>query len=130
MLHIRYALIAFLFLNVTPIWAQRFSSAEQELLRRSVVSFNDLDSALLPPTLTELVRNRSVIAIGEVTHGTQEVQRLQIRMAKTLVQKHGFKAVSLGEAYISNTWLLNDYVLFGKDNTRQTGPATFNWTLS
>ncbi|MFD2571922.1 erythromycin esterase family protein [Spirosoma soli] len=128
MLHLRFALITLLLLNVTPIWAQRLSSAEQELLRQAVVPFNDPDSAVLTPTLTELVRNRSVIAVGEVTHGTKEVERLQIRVAKALVQKHGFKAVSLGEIYMSSTWLLNDYLLFGKDSSRQTLAAVVGMT--
>ena len=128
MLHLRYALVVYLFFNITPIWAQRLSFAEEKLLRQAVVPFNAPDSAVLPPILTDLIRNRSIIAIGEVTHGTQEVQRLQIRVAKTLVQEHGFNAISLGEAYLSNTWLLNDYVLFGKDNSRQTLAAVVGMT--
>lgn len=69
---------------------------------------------MLPVALAQLIDSKSIVAVGEVTHGTGEVEQLQLAVAKALVRDHGFKAVALGELYISSAWPLNEYVLSGR----------------
>ena len=52
------------------------------------------DTSDLEP-LDAIVRNASIVGLGDVTHGTHEVYTLRLRMIDYLVRRHGFTALSI-----------------------------------
>ncbi|QKZ13865.1 erythromycin esterase family protein [Spirosoma sp. KUDC1026] len=62
--------------------------------------------------ISELVRGKSIVAVGEVTHGTKQVNQLQVKVAMDLCRHDDFRTVVLGETYTASTLALNRYVLF------------------
>lgn len=125
MLHTRFVFTAILFFITGQVFGQRLSPTEEKLLGEALVSFQAQDDMALTATVADLIKNKSVVAAGEATHGTREVDQLQLRIAKTLVQDYDFNAVALGEIYISSTWILNDYVVSGKHSAQKAIQAAF-----
>ena len=125
MLRTRYHVAALLLFTAFQSIGQRLPSIEQDLLRKAVITFDAPDGASLPVELTQLLDNKSVVAVGEVTHSTAEVEQLQLAVAKALVRDHDFRVVALGELYISSTWLLNEYVLSGRGDAREALRAVY-----
>lgn len=52
------------------------------------------DTSELEP-LDDLVRNASIVGLGDATHGTHELYTLRLRMIDYLVRRHGFTALSI-----------------------------------
>ena len=104
---------------------QRLPPVEEELLQRTIAPFNTPDDAPSLSALMNLVSNKSIVAIGEVTHGTEQIEKLQLQIAQALVRDQAFSAVALGEIYLSSTWALNEYVLFGTGSAQQALSMAF-----
>ncbi len=62
----------------------------------------------------KLIAGKSIVAVGEVTHGTRQVDQLQAKIARDLCGNHGFRVIVLGEIYTATTIALNRYVLFNE----------------
>ncbi|HYK01868.1 MAG TPA: erythromycin esterase family protein [Thermoanaerobaculia bacterium] len=45
--------------------------------------------------LDDIVRNASIVGLGDATHGTHEFYTLRLRLIDTLVRRHGFTALSI-----------------------------------
>ena len=58
-----------------------------------------------------LITGKTIVAIGEVTHGTRQTAELQSKLARQLCQSHRFTTIVLAEIYASATLALNRYVL-------------------
>jgi len=62
--------------------------------------------------ITSFVGKKTIVAVGEVTHGTRQADQVQTKVAVDLCRNHGFNVVVLGEVYTASTLALNRYVLF------------------
>ena len=63
----------------------------------------------------KLVKDVTVVGLGESSHGTSEFFRMKHRMLEFLVNDMGFNSFYL-EASMTRCRYINDYVLFGKGN--------------
>jgi len=63
-------------------------------------------------------KNRSVIAMGEATHGTHEFFQVKSNMFKYLVERFGFNVFAL-EANFNECEKVNQYILSGIGDSRQ-----------
>lgn len=87
-------------------------------------SFNPLDDKVLlaKDSLNELssfyklATEKLIISIGEATHGTDEIRKLQILFAQGLVANANFKVIALGETPLLESYSLFDYVVNGRGN--------------
>ncbi|GAB3755539.1 erythromycin esterase family protein [Spirosoma pomorum] len=107
-----FTALYFLFLSV-PAIAQPIRS-EQQKWQQAFTPFHYqqlTDTAQFDP-VSELVRGKSIVAVGEVTHGTKQVNQLQVKVAMDLCRHDDFRIVVLGETYTASTLALNRYVLF------------------
>ncbi|PLK44356.1 erythromycin esterase family protein [Emticicia sp. TH156] len=118
----QFAVFCFLLsLNTLISQAQHTSFlAKNEIntLKESLIPLNDkiltADDSLneLQP-IYELARNKSIVAIGEATHGTDEIRLFQLMLAKGLVSKTNFKAIALGETPLLDSYSFFDFVVNG-----------------
>lgn len=83
------------------------------LNNRLVVSNDSLNEFR---SLYELASRKSVVAVGEATHGTDEIRRIQIILAEGLVANSGYKTIALGEISMLEAYPLFDYVVNGNGN--------------
>lgn len=71
--------------------------------------------------LMNLIGNRSVVLIGEASHGTHEFYRTRIELTKRLIEERGFNVVA-AEADWPDSWLVNRFVK-GKGDARHAQEA-------
>lgn len=83
-------------------WRQAFTPFD----RQRLVDTNRFE------LISKLVENKSIVAVGEVTHGTKQANQLQVKVAMDLCRYDDFRIVVLGEIYTASTLALNRYVLF------------------
>jgi erythromycin esterase len=74
------------------------------------------DTSDLEP-LDAIVRDASIVALGDATHGTHEFYTVKLRLIDYLVRRHGFTVLSL-EAPFPITERINTYVQGGPGNPR------------
>lgn len=127
MIRAYYVCVTVLLFATFQLLGQRLPPVEEELLQRAIVPFNTPDDAPLLRALINLVGSKSIVAVGEVTHGTEQIEKLQLQIAQSLVRDQAFNAVALGEIYISSTWALNEYVLFGTGSAEQALGMAFQY---
>lgn len=63
--------------------------------------------------LLKLSDKNTIVGFGEATHGTREFRQAFVKLVKGLVQRHGFNVVLLAECGFSDTYYLNQYVVYG-----------------
>lgn len=68
--------------------------------------------------LESILRETSVIALGEATHGTREFFQMKQRMLEYCVQELGCTLFGI-EASYTKCLPINDYVLYGKGNVHE-----------
>jgi len=85
---------------------------------------NDLDE-LMP--LGSLLRDKTVVGMGEATHGTKEFFNMKAKMFKFLATYCGYRIFSI-EATYGGTLKVNDYVLYGKGDVLSAMKAMEFWT--
>ncbi|RYU92951.1 erythromycin esterase family protein [Emticicia agri] len=78
-------------------------------LSDSILSNNDVNNEL--SVIYEQARNKKIVAVGEVTHGTTEVLAFQKLIATNLVKLHDFNCVVLGEISMLDSYKINDFVV-------------------
>lgn len=52
-----------------------------------------------------------IISVGEVTHGSQEVLKFQILLAKSLIEKHDVRTIILAETHLLRTYKIYDFLI-------------------
>lgn len=75
------------------------------------------DPADLRP-LADALADRTVVGLGEATHGTREFFRLKHRLIRFLVEEHGFRAVALESNFLV-ALALDDYVTRSEGDPRE-----------
>lgn len=106
-------IMVFLFLSVQG-YAQQY--AIDQILEKSFIALADSilikdDSTHELAVLYEMAKNKKIVAIGEVTHGTKEAMAFQKLIAANLVKRYGFKCIVLGEISLLDAYKVNDFVV-------------------
>lgn len=105
-------IVAFVVLATLQIFAQQNNYPIVNSLNKIIrpieslkgdASFNDINF------LKELLKNKEIIALGEVTHGTAEVFEYKDRLARFLVTNLGYKAIAFESDYIAMEYF-DDYI--------------------
>lgn len=68
--------------------------------------------------LKTILKDKSIVGMGEATHGTHEFFVFKHRMLEFLVKEMGFKTFVI-EGDFAGTQALNNYVLYGKGNPNE-----------
>ncbi len=84
-------------------------------------SFEDLRS------LTQIVGNARIVALGEATHGTHEFFQMKYRMLKFLIEEMGFTTFAI-EANEPEANLINEYIHTGKGDPKELLKGLHFWT--
>ncbi|RFS17983.1 erythromycin esterase family protein [Emticicia sp. C21] len=110
----RSILVLFCFLNAVYCYAQQ--NVAYKIPKKSFITLSD--SILIKKdvhnelaVIYEQARNKKIVAIGEVTHGTKEVMEFQHLIATQLVKLHHFNCIVLGEISMLDSYKINDYVV-------------------
>ncbi len=76
-----------------------------------------------------LVGDATVVGLGESTHGTREFFQMKHRLLKYLVKHKGFTIFAI-EGSMAQASLLNDYVLYGKGNSKELLKNLEGWVYN
>ncbi|MBC3538871.1 erythromycin esterase family protein [Rufibacter sediminis] len=107
-----YPLLLVLLLFAHTAVCQYPKRVEQEI-QQYFIPFSD-SSAALPSAFLEKLKDKTIVGLGEATHGTAEFERMFSLLSKELILKQGFNCIVLAEANFYDTRSLNDYVVYGK----------------
>lgn len=77
--------------------------------------------------LKDLIKNKSVIALGEATHGSKEFFTMKHRLVRYLVEEAGYR-VFIIEANQPECMRINNYVMHGKGNPEEALFGIYFWT--
>lgn len=77
--------------------------------------------------LKDLIKNKSVIALGEATHGSKEFFTMKHRLVRYLVEEAGYR-VFIIEANQPECIRINDYVMHGKGSPEEALFNIYFWT--
>jgi erythromycin esterase len=77
--------------------------------------------------LKEMIGNARIVGLGENTHGTSEVFKMKHRLVEFLASEMGFTIFSI-EANLPEAYKLNDYVLYGKGDSKALLKGMYFWT--
>lgn len=86
-----------------------------------------------PNDLTELIPfeklfcDKTIIGMGEATHGTREFSNMKAKMFKFLATHCGFRVFAI-EAPYGGTMKVNDYVLYGRGDVLSAMKGMEYWT--
>ncbi|NBB30317.1 erythromycin esterase family protein [Cellulophaga sp. BC115SP] len=108
--------ITFLVVNAYSQNHYQLKENDLKLIKESFVSEEDTIKQF--ETLYNLAKDKSFVSIGEATHGTDEIRKIQILLAKNLALNSNFKAIALGESPLLDSYPLFDYVVNGNGDTK------------
>ncbi|MCH9686751.1 MAG: erythromycin esterase family protein [Deltaproteobacteria bacterium] len=77
--------------------------------------------------LDSMVAGKTVIGLGEATHGTREFFRFKHRMLEYLVERHGFTVFAI-EANRPECRAINRYIQTGEGDPRRALEGIYFWT--
>jgi len=77
--------------------------------------------------LKDILKDKKVVAMGEATHGTKEFFQMKHRMLEFLVNEMGYNVFGI-EACMSDCMAINDYVINGKGDAKQSVSGMGFWT--
>ena len=80
-------------------------------------------------SISPFISNRSIVALGESTHGTSEFYTLRLRLIQYMVTKLNFRVIGL-EANFSNAQSINDYILGGSGNAKDAVQKLYGWVYN
>jgi hypothetical protein len=107
-------LISFLF-----VFSCIVSSAQKGFFSGFTPAYQDFQSDSSPlEEILEKAAAATVIGLGEVTHGTQELADLQVWMAKKLIQDHRVNTLVLGEVGLVESLKLHRWLYLGDSSVR------------
>ncbi|MBQ4818850.1 erythromycin esterase family protein [Aquimarina sp. MMG016] len=76
--------------------------------------------------LKPILRDVRIVGMGETSHGTKEIFQMKHRMLEFLVKEMGFTLFGIEASHIGCK-PINDYVLYGKGNSRDALSAQGFW---
>jgi erythromycin esterase len=79
--------------------------------------------------LKNIFKDTRIIALGEATHGTKEIFQMKHRMLEFLVKEMGFRYFAV-EANLTETYAVNDYVMYGRGDPQKALDGLYFWTLN
>ncbi len=74
-----------------------------------------------------MTHNATVVAIGEVTHGTSEIYQMKGRLIRYLVEREGYKVFAI-EANMPEAYRLNQYITNGTGDPKELIKGMLFWT--
>lgn len=77
--------------------------------------------------LQDVLNDKTVIGLGESTHGTKEFFQMKHRILKYLVEEMGYRVFAM-EANFSECNAINDYILYGKGDSEEALRGIYFWT--
>jgi len=77
--------------------------------------------------LESLLKDKSVIALGESTHGTKEFFQMKHRLVRYMVEELDYTIFAI-EANFSECLAINDYVMYGKGDPELALRGIYFWT--
>lgn len=77
--------------------------------------------------LKDYLKNKSVISLGEATHGTKEFFQMKHRILRYLVEEMGYR-VFVMEANQPECMAINDYIMYGKGDPAEALMGIYFWT--
>lgn len=96
-----------------PALRGQINPADLGVLRASLTPFplQAFTDTTLLGLVTPLTAGKTIVAVGEVTHGTHQTADVQAKVARDLCRTQRFNTIVLAEVYASATLALNRYVL-------------------
>jgi len=86
-----------------------------KLIEQSFFRIIPGDSIAFTKIFSSSIAEKTIIGFGEATHGTREFRQGFVKMAKDLIQHGGINVVLLGECGFSDTYYLNEFVVYGRE---------------
>lgn len=80
-------------------------------------------------SISQFLSNKSIVALGESTHGTSEFYTLRLRMIQHMVTQLNFRVIAL-ETNFSNAQYINDYILGGPGNAKDALQKLYGWVYN
>ena len=77
--------------------------------------------------LKNILKDKRIVALGEATHGTKEFFQMKHRMLEFLVKEMGFRFFAI-EANLTEAYVVNEYVLYGKGDPQKALDGLYFWT--
>ncbi|SHI97604.1 erythromycin esterase family protein [Aquimarina spongiae] len=77
-------------------------------------------------SLKTILEDKKVIGLGETSHGTKEMFQMKHRFLEFLVKEMGFRTFAIEASHIGCR-PINDYVLYGKSNSRDALSSQGFW---
>lgn len=108
--------VAFFVINAYSQNHYQISEGDLKLIKQSFISEDD--SIKQFETLYHLAKDKSFVSIGEATHGTDEIRKIQIQVSKNLAQNYNFQVIALGESPLLDSYPLFDYVVNGNGDPK------------
>lgn len=109
----RFAVIIFLTFLSQNGFSQK-NEKVRELINKSFYRITSEDSAGFSNALSSSIIGKTIVGLGEATHGTREFRQGFVKLVKDLVRHNGFNVVLLAECGFSDTFYLNEYVVYGR----------------
>ncbi len=108
----RYFIVILLFIVNPAVGQHVLNQKESEWLKNNIISyFSTIDKVSVEKLGRLSISNDiKVVGLGEANHGTKEFHILKHKIAKYLINDHGFNTVVFEFPY-SHGLLLNDYIL-------------------
>ena len=88
----------------------------------TIENYEDLD------ILGQIIGDKKIVALGEVTHGSSEIFKMKHRIIKYLNKQHNFDILSM-EAVMPEADRLNEYIIDDKGNPTELIRGMHFWTL-
>lgn len=77
--------------------------------------------------LRNMIGDAKIVSLGEGTHGTSEFFKMKHRITKYLAEEMGFTVFAI-EANMPEAKAINDYILYGKGDSKKALEGLYFWT--
>jgi erythromycin esterase len=122
--------MSILILLISIISCISISQKEKEivsLLSDNKISITNLETdPLVQKKVMRILKNKTIIGLGEATHGTDEFFKLRCQFTKFLLDEMDYKTIAI-EAGFQECMNLNNYVCYGEGNSQQLIGGLNNW---
>lgn len=129
MCHLRLK-IFFLILILLFISCNQFEPDKKEfidILERSSLNISGLDNdSNISERLRTILRDKTIIGLGEATHGTHEFFKLRCQFSKFLISELNYKTIAI-EAGFQECADLNNYISYGFGDPKKLIRGLHQW---